>query len=82
MLNNYEELIKIKALELISNAYKEWCKKFLDDDIVFYVPISIKKAIKANKFKGKKIKLGYEDNKIIIANFSKFKVKNIIEFYI
>lgn len=70
LISEYEEWLKNQALEKMSNAWFEYCKQSLDDDVCFFVPFYFKKFLKADFFNGKKIKIGYE-NKIIISNFKK-----------
>jgi hypothetical protein len=72
MLTEYENWLRTQALEKITNAWFEYCKESLDNDICFFVPYYFKKYLKADFFNGKKIKIGYE-NKIIIANLKKTK---------
>lgn len=72
MLSEYLKWLQEQALEKISKAYFEYCKESLDDDICFFVPYYFKKYLKYDYYKGKKIKVGYE-NKIIISNIKKTK---------
>jgi len=82
MLNEYKQYLRLEAAAKLTAAYFEFSKNFLDNDIVFYVPPYFKNFLNAKTFKGKKIKKGYEQDKIIIAIIRKNKIHNVFKYNI
>lgn len=69
-IENFEKYMQNKAIEKMQNAYYEYFKHNLDNNICFFVPYYFKKILEADRFNGFKIKIGYEDA-IIISNVKK-----------